>query len=634
MIKEDALVAYKNKPALVKECPDGKYSIVLQNGEQLKVREKDIELLHPGPVKNFNGIATSDIAATAVRETWELLLDEDGAPVSLKDLASLIFGEYTQISAYAAFCLLQDGLYFSGGVDAIVPRGKDEVTAEETKRGEKQRESGERSSFLERLKACYKNPSKNHLLPDDARFLQDVEALAFGKSAKSRTMRDLGLTEGPEDAHALLLNTGFWKTEVNPHPVRFGIPLTHVSDNLRPPSAEDRRDLTSLAAFAIDSPWSSDPDDAVSIEHAEEGRINLYVHVSDPAASITFDSPAEKEARDRGATLYIPEDTIRMLADAALPLFALGLSDKSSALTYKMTLDANGEIIDTDIFPSVVKVCRLTYEAADRLMSAASSGVDSGTDSTEVAALRALYDLAERNLKRRLAAGAVSIDLPEVHIGMEDGKPVITPIIPYRSVSLVRECMLIAGEGSGSWAAGNGIIFPYISQEVEMQGDVPSGMAGSYQLRRCMRPRTISTKPGRHWGLGLETYTQVTSPLRRYTDLLAHLQIRAFLRGGKPLAADEVSARLGAGEAAAAAVTQAERASRNHWTMVYLCSKKDSVWDAVALEKKGSRWAVIIPALALETQVPLQKDVSPNENIKLILKSVNISRGEAVFVSA
>jgi exoribonuclease-2 len=192
--------------------------------------------------------------------------------------------------------------------------------------------------------------------------------------------------------------------------------------------------------------------------------------------------------------------------------------------------------------------------------------------------------------------------------------------------------MIIAGEGASIWAAGKRLAFPYISQEVEIQGEVSSGIAGSWQLRRCMRSRVLSTKPGRHQGLGLDTYTQVTSPLRRYTDLLAHMQIRAFLRTGTPLSTDEVSARLGFSEAAAAAAVQAERACNNHWTMVYLSDKKDSVWDAVALEKKGNRWAVIIPSLALETQVPLQKDVSPNENIKLILKSVSIPRGEAVFV--
>ena len=630
MIVENALVVYKNKPALVKEISNGKITISLQNAEQVKVRDKDIELLHPGPVKNFNEIDSihkgNDAgSASQVREAWELLSDDTAASHSLKDFASLVFGEYNAAFAYAAYCLLSDGLYFSGTVGAIVPRSREEVEAEERKRGEKQRETGERAAFLERIKNCLKKPAANPMLPEDARFFQDVEALACGKSAKSRTMKELGLGETPEDAHALLLTTGIWMPQINPYPSRFGISLSGSDIPLEPPPPEDRRDLCRLAAFAIDSPWSSDPDDAVSIE-TEAGKCVLYVHIADPAASVAPGSPAEREARDRGATLYLPETTVRMFAENALPLFALGLSEKSPALTFKVTLDEGGEILDTEIFPSVVKVRRITYEEADIIMDS--------HDAPDSAALRALYDLAMRCYKRRTVMGAINIDLPEVNVTVDGGNVEIKPIIRYRSASLVRECMIVAGEGAGNWAAGKGLAFPYISQEIELQGKVPGGLSGSWQLRRCMRPRVLSTKPGRHQGLGLDTYTQVTSPLRRYTDLLAHLQIRAFLRGDKLLSSEEVMAHLGAGEAAATAVSHAERFSKNHWKMVYLSDKKDSVWDAVALEQKGNRWAVIIPSIALETQVSLQRDVLPNEEVKLILKSVHIPKGEAVFVQA
>jgi exoribonuclease-2 len=290
--------------------------------------------------------------------------------------------------------------------------------------------------------------------------------------------------------------------------------------------------------------------------------------------------------------------------------------------------------LETEIFPSRVKVTRLTYAQAD-------GGLPGG----DGAALEALYRIAERNLNRRLAAGAVSIELPETHISVNGGAVQIEPIVPYRSAAMVRECMLLAGEGAALWAGrqmpgGRRLAFPYVSQEAgDLPREVLPGMAGFYQLRRCMRPRTLSVTPGRHWGLGLEVYTQVTSPLRRYTDLLAHLQIRALLRGEEPLSEEEVLARLGAGEAAALAVVQAERAARTHWTAVYLSNKKGSAWDAVALEKKGFRgagssWTVMIPALALETQVPLMQDTGPNDEVKLILKSVNIPRGEAGFTLA
>ena len=622
MINKNSLVVYKYKPAIVKDITDGKFSISLQDGTQIKVRDKDIELVHPGPVNSFSQIE-GRASETTIREAWELLSD-DGAPVTLKELAALLSREYTPSSAYAAYSVLRDGLYFSGTIDSVASRSKEEVIAEEEKRNEKLRETIERTQFLERLKKCLKKPEENRLPASDARFIQDVEALAYGKSLKSRTMKELELGETSQDAHAFLLKTGFWTGAINPHPSRFGLSLISAEVCPDPPPAEDRRDLCHLAAFAVDSPWSEDPDDAISVETAEAGKNILYVHIADPASSVSFDSPAEKEARYRGATLYIPEGAVRMLAEDSLPLFALGLSEISPALTFKLLIDEGGNIIDTEIFPSVVKVQRITYEEADRQMAKA--------DTPEAHALCAIYELAQKIYRRRTENGSINIELPDVHITVKDGEVNVQPIIHYRSVSLVRECMIAAGEGAGTWAASRGLAFPYISQEVEMQGKVPGGLAGSWQLRRCMRPRLLSTKPGCHQGLGLDTYTQVTSPLRRYTDLLAHLQIRAFLRGSKPLNADEVAAHLGFSEAAAVAVVQAERASNNHWLMVYLNGKKDSVWDAVAIENKGNRMQMIIPSLALETQVSLQTDVSPNETVRLMLKSVNISKGEAVFI--
>jgi exoribonuclease-2 len=624
MISENALVVYKNKPALIKEKTADKLLIALAGGDTVKVRDKDIEMIHPGPLKNLNGIGEGAtvspdvvVSASNVRETWELLLAE-GQELSLKELAELAFGTYSPATAWAAFSLLLDGLYFTGTADAICPRQREQVEADEKKRAEKQQASGERGLFLERLK------NRRLELPADNRFMQDVEALAYGKTNKSRTMKDIGRGETPEEAHALLLESGFWTEQINPHPGRYGVSLQSAQCIPAPPPAEDRRDMTHLAAFAIDSPWSHDPDDAISLE-TENGKQILYVHVADPAASIGMDSPPEKEARDRGATLYVPECSFRMLAEEALPIFALGLNETAPALTFKMTLNDDGGIAETEIFPSTVKVTRLSYHEADTL--------------AEDARLCGLFALAERNLKRRFRAGAVHIELPEVHISLQRGRVTVEPLVQYRSVALVRECMLLAGEGAGIWATQRNVLFPYIEQEIgERLEKIFTGMAGSYQLRRCLRPRILSTKPGRHEGLGLGTYTQVTSPLRRYTDLLAHIQIRAFLRGSgtlqdEALSADEFYARMAAGEAAASAVNQAERASRNHWLMVYLCAQKDSVWDAVALEKKGNRWATLIPTLAMETQVSFRNEIVPNERIRLVLKSVNIPQGEAIFAA-
>ncbi|MDR3122394.1 MAG: RNB domain-containing ribonuclease [Treponema sp.] len=632
MIPEKSLVAYKNKPALVVETGE-KISVSLPGGEKLKVREKDIELLHRGPCgqADIEALSAGERTGNAdVRGAWELLA---GTTVSLQELAELVYGEFTAQSAWAAYAVLKEGLYFTGDIAALTGRDPAAVEADEGRWKLKQQDRADREAFLNRLRS-------NALdLPGDGRFLQDVEALAYGRTDKSRTMRDLGRQETPVEAHRLLLSAGAWTPWVNPHPPRFGLSLASprfVPDP--PPADESRLDLTRLAAYAIDSPWSHDPDDAVSLE----GDV-LYVHIADPAASIRSGSQADMEARGRGATLYLPEGAVRMLSNEAMALYALGLAadeggaasdGPNPALTFKLRLAASGAIEDVEIFPSLIRVARLSYAQADVLASPENAGAD----------LAGLFRVADRNRARRVAAGAALIDLPETHIAVGDGTISIERIATYRSMDMVQECMLLAGEGAALWALQQRLAFPFVSQET---GDLPAeplpGIAGSYQLRRCMRPRTLSVKPGLHWGLGLEQYTQVTSPLRRYTDLLAHQQIRARLRGQEPLDEDAVLLALAAGEAAAAAAVQAERASRAHWTAVYLSDKSDHRsadrgsaglrWEGVVVEKRGGRAVAVIPSLALETQVAAGS-AAPNDTLDLALVAVKIPEAEAVFALA
>jgi exoribonuclease-2 len=632
MIHEKSLVAYKNKPALVVETGE-KISIALPGGEKLKVRGKDIEFLHRGPCAqaDIEALAAEEDAGNAdVKGAWELLA---GTTVGLQDLAELIYGEFTAKSAWAAYAILREGLYFSGDAAALTCRDVAAVDADERRLDLRRQDQADREAFLDRIRANAPD------LPGDGRFLQDLEALAYGRSEKSRTLRDLGRQESPVEAHRLLLSAGVWTPWVNPYPARFGLATIPPRFSPDPPPADETRvDLTGLAAYAIDSPWSHDPDDAVSLEGDD-----LYVHIADPAASILPGADVDLEARGRGATLYLPEGAVRMLSDEALALYALGLAEgeggavsgaPNPALTFKLRLDSSGAIGDVEIFPSLIRVTRLSYAQADILASATEVGAEPG------AGLAGLFRLADRNRARRVAAGAVLINLPETHITVEDGTVSIERIESYKSADMVQECMLLAGEGAALWALRQRLAFPFVSQET---GDLPAaslpGLAGSYQLRRCMRPRTLSVKPGLHWGLGLEQYTQVTSPLRRYTDLLAHQQIRARLQGRQPLDEDAVLLALASGEAAATATVQAERSSRMHWTMVYLSEKvnqksADFRWEGVVMEKKGSRVTALIPSLGLETQVAAVSDPAPNDILSLTLASVKIPEPEAVFALA
>ncbi len=603
-IREKSLVLYKNRPAVVAEIGE-KLTIALSGGETIRVREKDVELLHPGPSPKSE-VVEGSAPEGDVEGAWSIL---EGSEVPLSELAELAYGAFAPETAWAAYLLIRDGLRFAGSITAVRARSAEEIAAEESKRGGKAREAAEREAFLARL-------AKGKIeLPDDARRLQDVEALALGNTDKSRTLKEAGRQETPVEAHKILLETGYWDAAVNPHPSRFGQTLASAKEAVPPPPDEERIDLTRLASFAIDNAWSADPDDAVSVDGD-----SVWVHVADPAASVGAGSPADREARGRGETLYLPEGVYRMLAEEALPRYALGLSDRSPALSFRMALTGEGDVSEVEIVRSVVKVERLTYGQADERAA-----------SPELAPL---FALAERLHGRRLASGAVTIDLPETHMSVVDGNVTIEPVQDFRSSAMVRELMLLAGIGAARWAMRNRLPFPFVAQEV---GDLPGqplpGLAGSYQLRRCMRPRRLSAQPGRHGGLGLPEYTQVTSPLRRYTDLLAHQQIRAFLTGKEPLSTEAVLERVAAGEIAAQAAVQAERASRLHWTMVLLSRERQSEWDAVIVDRKGGRATVLIPALALETQVAVKGECELNETIKVAVKTVKIPELEATFVA-
>ena len=669
MIPEKSLVIYKNRPALVSGFEGEKITISVPGAGALKVREKDIEVIFPGPC------ALKDLEETAppgnVREAWELLANDAAAEISLKELAELVYGSFLASTAWAAYELLREGIYFTGDVRALKARPRAAVEGDEKKREEKQRETGDRAAFLEKMKklppfkgisgqAFQGGAALPELSETDRRFLQDVEALALGKTDKSKTLKELGKGETPEEAHRLLLASGAWTVWENPHPSRFGLDRESAKISPSPPPPEERLDLSALAAYAIDNPWSDDPDDAVSLEGPDtEGRHCLWVHVADPAASILPGSPADLEARGRGTTLYLPEGASRMLAPATLPIFALGLSDVSPALSFKITLKRDLTVGEIDIIPSLVKVTRLSYAEADALITGGTA---------EGSTLAALAALAERNVERRLNTGAVIIELPDVHIQVDlkglrekDLSPgesgnsslgnriSVEPIDSYRSADMIRECMIWAGEGTARWALQRQLPIPFVSQEA---GELPekrlSGLAGAWQLRRCMRPRILSVKPGVHWGLGLDEYTQVTSPLRRYTDLLCHQQIRAWLntnegrgeasRGQGPLSEEEVLFRLGAAEAAAAAAVKTERASRAHWMAVYLSGNNaggnTDIWEAVILDRRGNRGTVIIPALGIETQLNLRGKEELNDRIQLSLSSVKIPEGELSFVQA
>lgn len=624
MISVNSLVLYKNQPALVQEESGGKFVIVYctalvspsgkppQFATQ-KVRDKDIILL----VKKTDGNKsllpqllsqepTEAAAEERVEPLYQLLVDEADAfstSVPFSDLCDYD-GASSEQEVWRLYRSLKVSPHFQETENqSFLPRPKEEIQRLKEKSLAKGREQEIREAFIQRLK------SRQLELPADTQLMQDVEALALGKTDKSRTMRDAGLTETPENAHKLLLDTGIWTIFKNPYPARWGLSMQSASEQLASPPQEERI-LVDHVAYAIDNAWSADPDDAIAFDGTY-----VWVHIADPASSVLPDSAIDIAARHRGATLYIPEGAARMLAEESLEDYALGLTEPkggmSRALSFKIQLDEKGAIANCDVLKTLVRVKRYTYQQAD--------------EEKDGGELAPLFQIAQRNEERRLQNGAVAITLPEVHITVSGEEVEIVPSVHYQSADLVREFMLLAGEAAAKFAFKHGLPFPFVSQErPDLPAEVPEGLTGQYKLRRCMRSRSVGVTPMQHAGLGLGMYSQVTSPLRRYSDLVAHQQLRAFIDGRPFLDKDKVLERISAGDASASAAVRAERNSNLHWILVYLSLHPNWTGEAVVVELRGKQAYCLIPSLAQETLLTPKSSVQLNQVLQVKAGNINI----------
>jgi len=191
--------------------------------------------------------------------------------------------------------------------------------------------------------------------------------------------------------------------------------------------------------------------------------------------------------------------------------------------------------------------------------------------------------------------------------------------------------MLMVGEATARFALEQGIILPFTTQSPPDTRERPDDLAGMYALRRSLSQSTHSSNPAIHAGLGLEIYTQATSPLRRYLDLVVHQQLRAHLCGEEQLEAQEVLKRIGTVESITSSVRWAERLARKHWTLVYLIKRPDWRGKGVLVEKHDRRGTVLIPELGLEVRTHLQEDLPLNSGVSIALMEVDLAELEAYF---
>lgn len=624
-MQKNTLVLYKNAPAVITERDGDKYVIRFCTqpatatgkkavyGEQ-KVREKDVLVLHEGPCSSLEKVLelaeTTDLL-TKIQETYELLLSDEStasSEISLSELAEYALGSFKADEAWAFYAALCESVYFAPVTEALklgqisfLPRTQAEIDSLNQKKYEKEHESEIRAAFIKRLK------DRKLDLPGDAKFMGEVEAFALNRTEKCKVLQEAGIGQTVEKAHKLLIETGIWDFTKNPYPTRFGFSFDSAKEQLGAMPEEERVEVPGLA-YAIDSEHSTDPDDAVAFD----GQY-LWVHIADPASSVLPDSTIDIAARGRGTTLYIPEGASRMLAESCLEDYALGLKNPSSALSFKIKVDENSQIESCEVLKTRVQVKRLTYAQAE--------------EQKESPELKPLFEIARKNKARREANGAVTIQMPEVNISVnrETKKVTIEPEVRFESNDMIAELMVMAGEGAARFAFKNKLPFMYVSQEApDFPSSLPDGWAGEFARVKCMRKRSVGITPAPHAGLGVSFYSQVTSPLRRYGDLISHQQLRAFIDGRRPLAKDEMLERVAAGDAASIAARQVSRLSEIHWKLVYLTQNPELTFEGVCIDRRGNDALFLIPSLDMQATIRGCSDVKLNDTRTLKAGKIDI----------
>lgn len=606
-MNENRLVLFKYRLAITQSVGD-KIEILFQDGKTRSVREKDISLLSNGDIKLFNGLTSLE---GDVETAWELM---QGEIVDFMELSELIYGEESPSASALFWELLKDRSYFkyNGDLSKIEVVSEEDYAAEMEKRKAKEEALKRWEEFISLVKS-------GKFDADYQEFYNEIEQYAYGVLKKSRILSEIGKEQTYENAHRLLLKLGVWTSFNNPYPQRSGLPMQNPTNSVPKLADEERVDLTHLTSYAIDDEGNQDPDDAISIDGD-----TLWIHVADCAALVPENSELDMLARDRIANQYLPERTVNMLPEELVHQLGLGLQETSPALSIAVKLDEEANVSDVNVVISTVKVTRLTYREADEMISNGSNEI-----------LQEMYKVTQKFREKRVQNGAAVIRLPEVRTKVdENNKVTIKPFVGLKSRDLVTDAMLMAGEGIAMFAEQNAISIPYATQQenTALEKVDIDGFAGMFAGRKRFKRSQMKTSPDKHAGLGMDIYTRATSPMRRYLDLVVHQQVRNFITGKEPLSYEDVLERVALSESLSGSIAQSERASNQHWKLVFLEQNPEWLGEAIVVDEYNGSYTLLIPELSMDVKMKFNDPVNLNDTVKLQIKQVNIPELTAQFV--
>ena len=514
--------------------------------------------------------------------------------------------------------------------------------------------------------------------------LESLQAYASGddcythgqKASAEDLLAKLNVQKTSQKASEVLVRLGIWREHENLAlrrnciPVEFDENIEYLAQTVQcEPSSIDldassRVDLSRLEVFAVDDASTYEIDDGISVEKIEgdDEFVRVYIHVADPTRFIAFDSPLDREARKRGTTIYLPMESIPMfpksLSGGKLSLSVVNDDTMNNyndgvALTVQVDVSRlNGSIKSYDIYPSTISgVTRMTYEDVDARLKE-----EKGNSN-----LHLLNECAVARYRKREEEGAINILLPELDVCVTNadarGGDVSSEIFLKRrdnSVSkiLVSEMMILAGEVVGTFGVENSLALPFRGQgeprlmDEETWDTIPDGVCAEMAMRSCMVASTQGITPRPHHSLGLGAYVQFTSPIRRYADLLAHYQIKSYLRSGKhssEIPNEKLELVLSEAGANASVGIKTQREISKYWVTEYFSRRLDSssnspgdnIYNATVVKSMRSEAfaLALLEDTGFETPFKLlrENDFKLGEKVKIKVDSANPIEQQLLF---
>lgn len=354
--------------------------------------------------------------------------------------------------------------------------------------------------------------------------------------------------------------------------------------------------------LSIDGRTTRDVDDAFYMEALSDGRMRLHLALACPAFRWPFGSDMDKAVLRRATSIYLPEATHHMLPEElSTDFFSLNAGVERPVLLLVCDINAEGEALAYDFsLCRAATAANLSYDECEAVLCRGAAN-----DTHPFAAQLALGErLAEILRQVRIRRGAVLMERPDpvYHLKGEGEKieVVLEENPPQRSQNLVAEMMILTCSVAANWAAERGLALLHRTQDVALPREYAGIWTQPHDMARIMKalvPSTLDVHPRPHAALGAHAYCPVTSPLRRYPDLMNEAQmVHLLARGAALWTSEELTAHLPLLNARLDAAGQVQRFRPRYWKLMYLRQAGDKTWwNGVVTEENDSFVSVALP---------------------------------------